>query len=537
MKYFKTVLLLWNVDKISCTSWRSYFSFFQGEKAANSELFKGFSTKKKWKRTSQVVQVILSSFLLFTSLLPAALQAQDVLYSAYDKYDFRGDDYAVVGMTGGNLYTFINSPGNAILNAYDDSMNKVATVLLDFFPEKIYQTVFISYPDKIIVLYQALESNKVVQYAALLDAKGRLKGKPVQLGETKTGIFGATRTYFSSAVSENKKNILIYSASDKGNEVEFDGKWLDDNLTIVKRSRASFRMDNRVQHGELNLGNDGVVYMAAYNTTGNLNYADQYLVLSLAPGANKFDAKELPLDDKFAISGYMKVDNVNRRLYFGGFYSDKKNGSYNGIIYAAYDIAAGTFISNKLIPFDEKLILAAGARHRNHAFDNYQVKQLIVKNDGGFVLVSEVEFVTTRSNYTPGLGYYSYYSPYMTTTVREYHYDDIMAISYNKDGVRDWNSIIPKQQYSQEDGGVFSSYALLNTGGTLAFLFNDFNVAHSRIQLAALSADGKMDIHSFTAEGNDYPDWLPRYGKQVAARELIVPCFHKKQICFAKVVF
>jgi len=153
------------------------------------------------------------------------------------------------------------------------------------------------------------------------------------------------------------------------------------------------------------------------------------------------------------------------------------------------------------------------------------------------VLVSEVHYVTTRSNYTPGFGYYSYYSPYMTTMVHEYHYDDIMALSYNKDGVRDWSSFIPKMQYSQEDGGAFSSYALVNSGGTLAFLFNDFNTAHSRIQLATLDANGKTDIHSFTAEGNDNPDWLPKSGKQVAGRILIVPCFHKKQICFAKVVF
>jgi hypothetical protein len=78
---------------------------------------------------------------------------------------------------------------------------------------------------------------------------------------------------------------------------------------------------------------------------------------------------------------------------------------------------------------------------------------------------------------------------------------------------------------------------LLNTGGALAFLYNDFNPAHSRIQLATLDAEGKTDVHSFTAEGNDYPDWLPRAGKQVASRVLIVPCLHKKQICFARVTF
>lgn len=464
-------------------------------------------------------------------------RAQDVTYSPYEKFDYRSDDYAVVGMTGGRLYTYRNNSDGGVLEAYNDSMNKVAMVLLDFFPSRIYQTKFIAYPDKIIVMYQALESNKVVQYVALLDERGLLKGKPLEIGSTKTGIFGATKTYFLSAVSDNKKNILVYSLNDRGHEVVFDGKWLDDKLTIVKRSRAVFRADNDVEHGDLNIGNDGTVYMSAYTPVGVQRNADEFWILSLAPGATKFDAKELQLDTKFAANGYLRVDNVNNRVYFGGFYSDKKNGNYDGIIYAAYDITANSFQSKKFIPFDQELINAAGARRRNHAFDNYLVKQLVVKNDGGFVLVSEVTFVTTRNNYMPGFGYYSYYSPYMTNMVHEYHYNDIMALSYNKDGVREWSTFIPKDQYSQEDGGVFSSYALLNTGGTLAFLFNDFNATHSRIQLATLSSAGKSEIHSFTAEGNDYPDWLPRFGKQVAGRALIVPCFHKKQICFAKVVF
>jgi len=125
----------------------------------------------------------------------------------------------------------------------------------------------------------------------------------------------------------------------------------------------------------------------------------------------------------------------------------------------------------------------------------------------------------------------------MNNMIREYHYNDILAISYDKDGNKLWSTFIPKEQYSQEDGGMFSSYSLLNSGGTLAFLFNDFNDARSRIQLATLSADGKVVINGFTAEGNDYPDWLPRAGKQVASRVLVVPCLHRRQICYAKVVF
>jgi hypothetical protein len=480
---------------------------------------------------------LFKAFLLFLTLLPRLGSAQEVIYSKYDKFDYRDDEYNIVGMTGGYLYTYRSTSDGPTLEAFDDSMNKVAVVMLDFFPARIYQARFVAYPDKIIVLYQALESNKVVQYAAHLDSKGLLVGKPVELGSFKTGLFGATKTYFQSAVSENKKWILVYSANDKGDEISMDAKWLDDNAALVKRSHASFKADNGVEHGEVNVSNEGTVYMAGFTPDGAMNYADQYWILSLAPGANKFEPKELQLENKYAASGYMKIDNANGRIYFGGFYSMRKNGSYSGILFAAYDIAASQYIAKKFLPLESDLAGNNSSRRRNRSFDNYQPRQLIVKNDGGFVLISEIAFVTTRSNFAPGLGYYSYYTPYMSSMVHEYHYDDIMGLSYNKDGEREWSAFIPKEQYSQEDGGVFSSYALLNTGGSLAFLFNDFNSAHSRIQLATLDADGKTDIRSFIAEGNDYPDWLPRSGKQVASRVLIVPCFHKKQICFARVTF
>ena len=75
--------------------------------------------------------------LLLFFYLPETTFAQDVIYSQYDKYDFRAGDYAVVGMTGGLLYNYRNTSDGAMLDAYDDSMNKTATVLLDFFPEKM----------------------------------------------------------------------------------------------------------------------------------------------------------------------------------------------------------------------------------------------------------------------------------------------------------------------------------------------------------------------------------------------------------------
>jgi hypothetical protein len=163
---------------------------------------------------------------------------------------------------------------------------------------------------------------------------------------------------------------------------------------------------------------------------------------------------------------------------------------------------------------------------------------MIIKKDGGFVLVSEDFYITTRSGNAQWGGYYSTYNmPFNAPSIREYNYEDILALSYDADGNNEWHAFVRKSQYSQEDGGVFSSYALVNTGGALGFLFNDFNSRASRIQFATIDGTGKQDIRSLSSGDGSSPDWLPRTGKQIGVREVIVPCLRKRQISFAKVIF
>lgn len=476
---------------------------------------------------------------LFCALLSfGSLSAQEVLYAPYQKFDFRSGNYYVVGKIDGRIYAYRGSSEGQYLDAYNDSMQLVATVVLDFFPAKIYDTRFIAYQNQIIALYQGLEGTKITQYAALLDGTGRLKKGPIALENARTGFLGPHKNYFSAAVSDDKKNVVIYSTKIKGHEMTVDAKWIDDQLNVTQKSHATFKAENELEHTDVTVGNDGVLYLPTYTPVGMKMYSDQLWLLSLRPGDTKFGVAEYPLNNFYAANTYMKVDNVNNRVYMGGFYSEKKNGSYGGVLYDYYDLSANSWVNHKAIAFDQKLLDETGDHNKKRAFDNFQVKQMIINNDGGFVMISENAYVTSSSAYTPGFGYYSwYYNPYMMSTIREYHYNDIMALSYNGDGVRQWDAFVYKEQYSQEDGGLFSSYALLNTGGSLGFLYNDFNSSDSRVQLATIDADGKVLMAPIGIKDKETPDWMPRSGKQVSAREIVVPCLRKRQICFAKVTF
>lgn len=478
---------------------------------------------------------ILKLLIVFCLLASGRGEAQEVYYSQYENYDWRTGDYAIAGKVNGLQYIYRSNANNYYLDAYDDNMEKVATVVLDFFSGRIYDTRFVNYANQMIVLYQSVDGGKVTQYAALLDDKGRLLKRPVVIDAAKQAFFGNSRNYFRMAVSEDKKRIIVYETDTKGNKLDVDCTWLDDQLNVLSKCHTSFNAGNYPETGEGLLHNDGTFYLPTYTPTGSRSYADQLYLLVLPQTERKFTPKELPLDNMYAAGTYMKLDNANDKIYIAGFYSDKKGGLYEGVLYTYYNLKTGSYEKVKLMSFDGNE--GAIEKTKKKALSDFQVRNLIVKNDGGFLLIAEDFFVTNRSSYQPGFGYYSFYYPTMGASVREYNYRDIMAMSYDGEGNGQWRSFIRKDQYSQEDGGMFSSFAMINTGGALGFMFNDFNTVRSKIQLATLDADGKVAMQSLGAANGNDADWMPRQAKQVASRELIVPCLRKRQICFAKIVF
>ncbi|MCC6185824.1 MAG: hypothetical protein IT256_01585 [Chitinophagaceae bacterium] len=485
---------------------------------------------------------LIRKFLVLLTLLLFAnnvTNAQRVLYSEYAPYDVDKSSMSIVGKVGGTLYTFRSLDNEYFLDAYDDAMNKTATVVLDFFPAKIYNVRFVAYPNKILVLYQRQEGTRITQYIAMLNEVGILQGRPLKVEEKRTSFFGTSnREVFSSAISENKEHLVVYSAKDKGKTIQFNGYWIDlVNLKVVKKLKLKHKAKDIINHSEALVDNEGHFYLPVYTSIGNRNFSDEYTLLHLSFAATTFNKIHLGLGTNFLEYPFQKIDNINNKIHFASFYSTKRNGNNEGVAAATFDINTKSFDAIHYLPFDDEMRGETKGKRRERALNEFRINQLIVKSDGGFVVAAEEIFTTTQSTFMPGIGFYSfYYSPMMNQVIREYHYNDIMLLSYDAQSKQEWHTFLRKEQYSQEDGGMFSSYSLLNTGGGLGFMFNDFNNRRSRIQLTSVSATGQQNVGYMDAGRGDDPDWLPRLGKQIDAREIVVPCLRKKQICFAKIV-
>ena len=470
--------------------------------------------------------------------------AQDIFYSKERKFSFQNGDFDVIGWSGDRLYTYRASKEGFFLDAYNDSMRLMATIALDFFPQKIYETKFINYDDQLTVLFQAVQSNYVVQYAVRLDSRARMVQKPVALDSVKTGWFGPSKSYYSSVVSNDKSHIMIYglgtNKSDKSTGLTTI--LLDKQLNIVSKSTPAFDRNIDFVLGQAILGNDGTLYMSGYSESGSKGYGGEARIIKLPSGSNTFQTALLPLNNIFISGMYIKLDDNKNEIYAGAFYSDKKSGNIDGVVYALYNPAVDSVTIFKAIPFDDQLRNATDDRNKKKAFNEFEVKNIIVKNDGGFILVSESFYVATRTSYGSGYGgfYSSYYNPTypgMNTSVREYIYGDVMVIDYDGNGERRWHNFIRKEQFSQEDGGLFSSYGMLNSGASLVFLYNDFTYSKSTLNLAAIDVNGKLQLKKLNAGSGNDGDWLPRSGKQTDATELVVPVLRKNNLSFVKLSF
>ena len=96
--------------------------------------------------------------------------------------------------------------------------------------------------------------------------------------------------------------------------------------------------------------------------------------------------------------------------------------------------------------------------------------------------------------------------------------------------------MIHKEQYDDE-GDDRISFQMANTGGQLHYIFNMDEKRALLLNDFTLSPDGQIS-HNPTLKNLDKGyEFLPKYGKQVSSYQMIIPCFYRNYICFAKIEF
>ena len=114
--------------------------------------------------------------------------------------------------------------------------------------------------------------------------------------------------------------------------------------------------------------------------------------------------------------------------------------------------------------------------------------------------------------------------------------ENIMIFFFKKDGNLQWSNIIEKRQFD-DNSNMNLSYQLFNTGNEVRFLFNQLERRELLLNSVTINATGTIKRDP-TLKGLDQGYiFMPRYGKQVGLKEIVLPCMNRNFICFAKLDF
>jgi hypothetical protein len=497
----------------------------------------------------------LSAILLITTIA----YTQKVAYAEPDHEDFRQMQFEILGKMKGNFLVYKNYRTRHYVTVYDNEMKEVSKEELDFMPDRTINEDFVSYPDYSLLIYQYQKRGIVYCMGVKIGSDGKKMADPIQLDTTQIGVFGDNKVY-TTISSEDKQKILIFKIKGKNKEnLTITTMFFDPQMQLLNKSRWKYTLDEREDLiNDFAVSNNGdFAFAHSHRSQTRDNVAKCWLVIKKM-NDDEPRATELPIKDIFLDEVRLKVDNYNKRFLVTSFYTKGKRGNIEGLYSAIADWDMASPIASNTIEFSDDLRkLAKGDANYRMAFNDYFIKHIIVKGDGGFLLTSESNYTTTRGSSwnrwdymwgNPFVSPYDYYawSPWNNwgwgwnrfnglQSVR-YYADNILVLSVDNKGNMQWSNVINKSQFDDDTDNLLS-YQLMNLGGEINFLFNEWQRRTPILMAQSISPDGKVNrLPPLRSMDRGY-DLLIRLGKQVSAKQLITPCIYRNFITFAKIDF
>jgi len=510
--------------------------------------------------------VKISSFaaILCLSLL-GRINAQKITYSESEREDTRRTNFEIIGKIGGNILIFKNNRNDNDISVYDNNMKLLDRVKQTDLDERWINVDFIPFTDFAWMIYQFQRKSIVHCMAVKIDSRGKRMTEPIELDTTRIG-WSANNKIYTTLCSDDKSQIMVFKVNSKNaNNFIFTTLLFNNKLELQKKDRMNLPMQERNDNfTDFLLDNDGILVFVRYiRRPGTETISEAYLITKKST-EDAFRILNVKTDERLLDEIRLKVDNNNKRYFVTALYYKQRRGNIEGLYTVVWDKALDTIIRKTELPFDDNLrkIAKGPDASLRMAFDDYYITNVTTKRDGGYVVVSEAMYTSSRGNaynrwdYRYGSPYSSpldnyYWSPYSSynnpwnspynrwgssSQATRYHSENIIVFSFDKEGDLEWNSAIAKTQYDDESDGLIS-HQLMVTGGELHVFFNLYERRTLLLHNQSIAPDGKVSRHPTLKNLDREIDFMPRFGKQVSSRALVLPCMYRNSLTFAKIEY
>lgn len=474
------------------------------------------------------MRLLFTRILTACFLLPGIARAQQITYAPSPSGGalVNNTDFQIIGKCGGNIWVYLNRGHyDPVINLYDAGMRLVRRVSLDFLPPGASGVDFITYPEKVLVFYQYFHRGEVLYYAVSLNAKALPEGKPVLIDRSPLRFNRTSAETYNMISSDDKERIMAFIVRKKAGYGDYHifSFLLDKNLRLLRKKENLLSVpDAGDELFNFQLTNNGNLVFEVIGRGGmDNNYIVTAGLVALYPGSDTLHMMPVPLQGHYLDTLFqVKLDNAHNRLSLASFYFDTRKRNINGIFLCGADSGAAPQVS--FLPFGDSLKseIKGTESSLKQAFDDYKLGDLVIQGKGGLVLVAEN----------------SYHDPSRGTS-----YEDIALLSYDDRDSLKWCRVIRKDQ-SDDLGYDFSSYQIVNTGNELHFLFNGKNRgSYTFSNYIYLITDYSLtrggDLVQLPLMRNLERKYrlMPRYARQVGAREVVLPFEMGSELSFARI--
>lgn len=409
-------------------------------------------------------------------------------------------------------------------------------------------------------------------FAQEIGRKSLLPSKDLKkIGEIPTLNFRKDGS-FDHHISQDSSKILIMNQLpyEKTEPERFALRVFDNSFNELWNRNISLPYnDQQFSIEEYRVDSDGNVYLLGILYTdgvrvrkrGKPNY--QYIVLSYPADGGQSQEYKIRLKDEFITDLTFRISRKGT-LVCSGFYSEQGASSIKGTYFFQLDPATREIYNQNLKAFDINFLVddfsaakqrriqkaeKEGRLERGPELQQYSLDNLILRSDGGVVLVAEQFFVEEVTNND----FFNRNNLNNLRTDFYYNYNDIIVVNIRPTGEIEWASRIPKRQVTINDNGYYSSYAMSIVRDKIYFVFNDnarnygnqkrnnrlynFNGRQSIIALAELSKDGSVEIQPLFSNQEADIITRPKVCKQTDKREMVIYGERGRRYRFAHLEF
>ena len=371
---------------------------------------------------------------------------------------------------------------------------------------------------------------------------------------------------FNLVISSDSSKVLLYSQLpyQKRDPERFALNVFDNQMNklwsrdiILPYTDQQFAIEDYRIDKEGNVYIMGVLYVDGVRERrrGRPNY--QYIILAYTQQGEDVQEYHIALEDKFITDLAFRIGD-DGNVVCAGFFSERGTYSVKGTCFFRLNASTKEIfnLSFKEFGFEFRTEFmrpgelrrasraeAGDDTGREPELFRFSLDELVLRSDGGAVLVAEQYYVYERTyRYWDGTLRFEYF----------YNYNDIIVVNIQPDGGIEWATRIPKRQETVNDGGYYSSYAMSIVRDRLYFIFNDnsrnfsnegnsrlynFNGRNSIVALAELRKDGQLSMYPLFNNRDADIITRPKICKQIGSRRMMVYGEQGRQYRFAELEF